>query len=188
MASLRQFPCLISKSAFKSTVVALLVGGIPGDDLVIFGSVDINGDLVVDYTGTLLTGEISRFGFEDTGTTTDRYDFRFTITGGLLAFKWAGEDFGVVTTSENSSFAGVFTTNFNGLAKGQSGGIDKQEAFKTGRKYHDYNANGEQDPGDEGLSDWTIAAFTDVDSSGTLTAADTLYASAVTDANGDYSF
>src|SRR5262249_12384527 len=78
-----------------------LIGGVPGNDFSVTGDVDVNGDFVVDYlaiNGPLLTGEISQFGFLDSGGTTDRYDFRFTVTGGQLASYWAGKDIGVVTT------------------------------------------------------------------------------------------
>ena len=137
-----------------------LIGGILGPDLIITGEVDTDGVGGGDFSGVLLTGEITDFGFQNSGSTTDLYDFRFTITGGALAIKYAGEDFGVVTISENSNFTGVFTSNFGGNAKGQGGAIDQEEAFKTGRKYHDLNADGDDEAGDErDLSGWTIAAF-----------------------------
>ncbi|MFC1983366.1 SdrD B-like domain-containing protein, partial [Chloroflexota bacterium] len=61
-----------------------------------------------------------------------------------------------------------------------------QHATKSGTKYEDLDANGLMDGSDAGLAGWTIAAFEDVDSSDTLTAADTLHDSDLTDANGDY--
>jgi hypothetical protein len=39
----------------------MLVGGVPGDDLVLIGDYDVDGDFIVDYSGTLLTGEIGLF-------------------------------------------------------------------------------------------------------------------------------
>ena len=62
-----------------------------------------------------------------------------------------------------------------------------RQAAKSGVKYNDLDADGTQDVGDAGLSGWTIAAFADVDDSGTLSAGDTLAASAVTDGTGAYS-
>ncbi len=107
-----------------------LVGGVLGDDFVLFGDVDIDGDFVVDESGVLLTGEILGFGSEDSAGTIDLYDFRFSITGGLLTTNpltsaaYLGKDIGVTTISESSTFTGDFTVNFNGNAKGDVGTID----------------------------------------------------------------
>ncbi|MCY2924514.1 MAG: hypothetical protein NT031_03600, partial [Planctomycetota bacterium] len=100
-----------------------LIGGVAGDDLSISGGADLNGDYVPDVSGVLLTGEVREFGSLDTGTNVDKYDFRFVVTGGLLANLWAGQDIGVTTTSENSDFSGSFQTNFTGLAKGNVGAV-----------------------------------------------------------------
>ena len=107
-----------------------LVGGTGGPDFVISGDIDIDGDFVVDESGTLLTGEILQFGSEDSGGTTDTYDFRFEITGGALttnaltAGAYVGKDLGIVITSELSDFTGDFTVDFGGAAKGDVGTID----------------------------------------------------------------
>lgn len=58
------------------------IEGVPNEDLILTGEVDANGDGTIDFAGILLTGEAAEFGFEDTGTVTDLYDFRFTVTGG----------------------------------------------------------------------------------------------------------
>ncbi|MCK6456589.1 MAG: hypothetical protein L6Q92_08685 [Phycisphaerae bacterium] len=100
-----------------------LVGGIPGDDLLIVGQVDADGNGSIDYSGTLLTGEVDAFGFRDSGLTTDEYDFRFRVTGGSLASLYGNNDIGVVVTSENSNFTGDFTVSFNGGAKGSVGPV-----------------------------------------------------------------
>lgn len=102
-----------------------LIGGQPGDDLQIVGQVDINGDTIIDYAGVLLTGEIMQFGHLDTGTNTDRFDYRFSLTGGLLASLYAGQDIGVTLSSENSNFVGDFTVDFTGGAKGNVGGLPR---------------------------------------------------------------
>ena len=107
-----------------------LVGGTAGDDLIITGDVDIDGDFISDESGVLLTGEIVQFGFEDTGGTTDNYDFRFQITGGALttnaltAGAYVGKDLGITTSSELSDFIGDFSVDFSGGAKGDIGTID----------------------------------------------------------------
>jgi hypothetical protein len=110
-----------------------LVGGSPGDDLVLMGDVDTDGDFIADVSGVLLTGEITAFGSQDSGGITDLYDFKFTISGGLLASLYAGKDLGVTTTSENSNFVGDFTVDFGGFAKGAIGAIDKEVDPDPGR-------------------------------------------------------
>ena len=103
-----------------------LVGGLPGPDLIIVGQVDEDGDGDFDHDGTLLTGEILSFGFQDTTTFTDQYDFRFAATGGSLEPLYAGRDIGVTVLSESSTFTGEFTMDFSGEAKGVVGPIDAQ--------------------------------------------------------------
>jgi hypothetical protein len=109
-----------------------VLGGIFGDDLIVQGQVDEDGDTIIDYSGVLLTGEVLQFGFEDTGTATDRYDFRFALTGGSLASFFAGMDIGVVVTSENSDFVNSFTVDFIGGAKGALGPIEIPEPATLG--------------------------------------------------------
>ncbi len=101
-----------------------LVGGVVGDDLIIVGEVDEDGDNIVDFAGVLLTGEVLGFGFLDTGQiSTDEYDLRFQVTGGELAPFSVGQEIGVTVTSENSSFDGGFTVDFGGGAKGIVGPV-----------------------------------------------------------------
>jgi hypothetical protein len=100
-----------------------LLGGVAGDDLVVSGALDRNGDFVIDQTGTLLTGEIIAFGFEELGAT-DRLSYVFEVTGGLLAAEYAGSQIGILQTIENSTFDGNFTQDFTGGAKGQIGLVD----------------------------------------------------------------
>src|SRR5690606_24685214 len=56
-----------------------VVGGVTGDDLVITGNIDLDGNFTngFEITGPLLTGEILELGFLDATTgSTDQYDFR----------------------------------------------------------------------------------------------------------------
>jgi len=102
-----------------------LIGGVAGDDLIVVGEVDKDKDGMVDYAGVLLTGEVDEFGFLDSGGLTDMYDFRFYVTGGMLASEYyLIKDIGVLIWSENSSFTGDFAVDFSGGAKGNMGPID----------------------------------------------------------------
>jgi hypothetical protein len=110
----------------------MVAGGFVGDDLTVIGEVDADGDSDIDYAGTLLTGEILEFGYEDSGGPTDRYDFRFSMTGGQLASFFAGMHIGVIVTSENSNFTNSFTVEFVGGAKGALGPIAIPEPATLG--------------------------------------------------------
>ena len=91
-----------------------LVGGVAGDDIVVTGTTaNAQG---VPYTGTLLTGEVTAFGFKEGGSV-DRFDFRFHVTGGALAALFTGQDIGLVMTAENSTFNNSFQSNFTSTAK-----------------------------------------------------------------------
>lgn len=123
-----------------------LLGGVEGDDLIIRGSSDLDGNGSIDpvtETGDLLLGEITAFGFLETGGPTDQYDYKFVVTGGLLAPMFAGKDIGVVMTSENSTFTGDFSVNFGGKAKGTAGPIAAPLLSSIGGYvYYDKNNDG----------------------------------------------
>jgi hypothetical protein len=61
-----------------------------------------------------------------------------------------------------------------------------RKGTKSGTKYEDFNADGQMNGSDAGLSGWTIAAFLDVDASNDLSSGDTLAVTNITDGNGDY--
>ncbi|MGH7177144.1 MAG: SdrD B-like domain-containing protein, partial [Tepidisphaeraceae bacterium] len=132
-----------------------LVGGVPGDDFVMTGDIDADGDSVVDYSGVLLTGEITAVGFEEDGAT-DQYDMRFTVTGGALAPLYAFKDIGVTVTSDNSTFSGAFNVDFSGGARGNVGAIDKlpppPECSLSGFVYQDLNNDGLVDFGEREIT------------------------------------
>ena len=98
-----------------------LVGGSNGDDLIVAGSIDRDGDGTPDYKGILLRGEVEAFGFRDTGSNVDEFDFLFRFTGGALAPFFDGQVIGITLTSEQSTFSGRFDRNFAGRTKGNIG-------------------------------------------------------------------
>ena len=164
-----------------------LVGGAPGDDLVVAGDIDIDGDATIDVTGTLLTGEISQFGYQEAGAT-DLYDFRFTVTGGALASYFVGKDIGITTSSENSTFADDFSVNFTGGAKGTLGSIEKLVGSLSGTKYNDLTGDG-LSVDDTPLANVNVNLYQDVDNDGQLTGADGApIDTTTTNGSGFYSF
>lgn len=79
--------------------------GVGGDDLVIIGD-----------GNTLLTGEVTNFGWLDIpNTKLALFDFTFTVTGGTLASLYAGGLGGDIGLSENSSFSGDWMVNHEGI-------------------------------------------------------------------------
>jgi hypothetical protein len=109
----------IERLALSVVVDALgnLVGGVGGDDLVLQGRTTLFG--FGTFSGVLLTAEVLDFGFQNgPGATTDYFDFRFRVTGGLLSFLFAGADAYVLLTSEASNFGGGFGGDFAGGARG----------------------------------------------------------------------
>jgi len=100
-----------------------LVGGTAGDDLSVFGFIDVDNDGNPDIGGSLLTGEVTGFGYQNNGPT-DLYDFTFQATGGALvqAGLFNGP-IGLSMQSEHSTFAGSFEESFGGKAKGTLGVI-----------------------------------------------------------------
>jgi len=98
-----------------------LIGGSAGDDLAVGGAVDLDGNGTIDVSGTLLTGEVTGFGFQENGAT-DLYDFTFDVTGGALQSAFPST-VTVSMQSERSTFNGSFEDSFHGGAKGTLGGI-----------------------------------------------------------------
>jgi hypothetical protein len=164
-----------------------LIGGVSGDDLVIQGGIDLNGDGVADVSGTLLTGEIAAFGAEATGTNVAKYDFLFTPTGGQLASYYSGQELGIVMTSEHSTFTGDFHVDSSGGAKGNVGGVGfvAMPASLGDFVWHDmyhgptHLVDGVQDAGEPGLTGVTVNL---------LNGSGNFLESTTTDASGYYFF
>ncbi|MCB1865300.1 MAG: hypothetical protein KDG50_07690 [Chromatiales bacterium] len=106
-----------------------LVGGVPGNDLVVTGTIPAAGGFPMSFSGTLITGEVTAFGFLNSGATTDNFDLRFTVTGGALATYYANKDIGVKLFVEQSTF-NDFTVNFSGLPKFTIGPIAAPPAIQ----------------------------------------------------------
>lgn len=136
-----------------------LIGGVPGPDLILKGTVNnlFTGD---NYSGVLLTGEIIEFGARDSGGNTDFMNFRFELSGGALSPLFpADHDIGVVLTLEQSQYTGAWSISWSGDAKGNLGPIS---AVPVGSArlgdfvWHDQNRNGVQDASEPGLNGVTV--------------------------------
>ena len=157
-----------------------LIGGVPGDDFLLTGTVDIDadGDSVAEhYAGDLLKGEIQAYGYQNGGPT-DIFDFVFTTTGGALANLY-GSTFGVQLTSSNSAFDADFTVNFSGGAKGNVCKVEAQVAAIGDFVWEDTDADGIQGAGEPGIEDVTVNLYR---------CDDTFVATMQTDADGKYLF
>lgn len=69
-----------------------------------------------DFSGVLLSGRVTDFGFQDAGPV-DSFEFSGVASGGQLA-PFFGEDVVIHFQSEDSTFTGSFTEDFSGGAKG----------------------------------------------------------------------
>jgi hypothetical protein len=151
-----------------------VTGGVAGDDFTVTGDIDVEDDGIIDYSGVLLTGEVSAFGFEDSGNT-DFYDVRMTPTGGaLFAPFFTGKDIGMIVVSENSTFTGDFSVDFRGQVKANIAPIAKvgpRFGSISGTKFLDVTGNSLSND-DTPLGGTTIQLYNDVDGDGNLTAAD----------------
>jgi len=144
-----------------------VAGGDSGHDFVMRGRITAPGGGPT-YDGTppndpLLTGEILQFGFLDNGIyASDKFDFRFKVTGGVMAPLYAGSDIGVRVTSDNgNTFAGVFTSNFGGgNPKGDLGPIPGLCGAIGDYVWNDLNGDGIQNDGaTSGLNGVTVKLF-----------------------------
>ena len=181
--TVRQFLPLGSSTITVKAVVdenGALVSGVDGFDLLLSGSLDLDGDGTPEYTGDLLTAEVRAFGWLDV-TTTDRFDFCCEMTDGSLASLF-GPCIGVTLTSEHSSFTGSFEADFAGGAKGNVGKtpVPSNLLAEIGDYvWEDADFDGVQDAGEQGVEGVLVHLYD---------AAGLSITSTLTDANGFYKF
>jgi hypothetical protein len=182
-------------------VSATGVGGnavdqIDGNDLIITGQVDLNGDGIIQpsESGTLLTGEIAlgQFGSQPTDAThNNTYDFRFTPTGGILSSYFVNKDIGVrvFSNANPTDFNGSFTNSFSAdqasvlvspIPLKSTGGPGT--ASLSGYVYQDTNNDGLIQPTETALKNVSVQL------SGTDDFGNTVGLSTTTDSSGFYSF
>jgi sarcosine oxidase gamma subunit len=160
-------------------------------DLVVTGNIDDPSELV--YSGTLLTGTITQFGYQDNGDGTAEFDFRFTATGGELVTNgmYSGSDIGLDLDVENSTFQDFnpgdpgFTENFSGDCKGVLGAIPQLDSI-AGVAYNDQNDDGVQESGEPGINGVSITlSGTDDDGNSVL---ETTTTTTINGVAGSYDF
>jgi hypothetical protein len=162
------------------------------NDLVVTGSIDMNNDGTADYSGVLLTGKVTAFGWEDSADVNgDKFDFRFSVTGGALAPTFfTGKDIGVAMSVEDSTFTGSFCQDSSALVKGNVGAIPQAAqppATIYGKKFQDMTGNG-MSADDKALAGWTIKLYADANGNGKVDSGEALVDSKVTAADGSYAF
>lgn len=95
-------------------------------DFMLWGNVS---DGTTNYTGTLLTGNLADFGYLDTGTFLDVFDFLFDVTGGSMAGLFGSAQIGVIMIAERSTFTD-FTQDFASTRiKGAIGRVPEPATF-----------------------------------------------------------
>ncbi len=126
------------------------------------GAVDVNNNGTIEpaESGVMLTGDLIELGFNNApaGRGDDALDFRFRVTGGLLAPLYAGQNIGVYARLDSNPWPQpvVRTDNFVTSFSGQilNAGV---MPIKCGTAigdfvWHDLNANGIQDPAEPGIN------------------------------------
>lgn len=79
------------------------------------GTLSITGD-VLGYSPTLLTGNLTDFGFQDPPDGGDPFEFLFTVSGGELAIPYyggLGSVVGVILSAVDGGFDGTFDADFS---------------------------------------------------------------------------
>lgn len=190
-------PQVMAPSSFDLHIKVDSSGNLQGsgagtNDLVVTGSIDVDGNGTVDYSGVLLTGKVTAFGWEDSADVNgDKFDFRFSVTGGALAPTFfTGKDIGVAMSVENSTFNGTFGQDFSALVKGNVGAIPAAAAPPAtiyGKKFQDLTGNG-MSADDKALAGWTIKLYADANGNGKVDSGETLVDAKVTAADGSYAF
>src|SRR5579862_5073995 len=175
------------------------VGNGAPNDFILQGSIDLNGNNAIDpgESGVLLTGQLLQFGFNNLPATSDNpagtpdgVDFRFAVTGGILASRYAGKDIGLRNTLEASSWNNAnvggleFKDSFQGSAKGDIVPIPCGSSIGD-FVWNDLNRNGIQDPGEPGLNGITVRLY---DNSNNLLATTVTVAGGVGNQPGYYTF
>jgi hypothetical protein len=170
-----------------------IISGIAGaPDLSITGWIDVNNNGVldpgIDIDGTstsspLLTGEVMQFGFLDSASSPDQYDFRFAPTGGQLYNPYfINKDIYLLISSGQSSFSGDFSQPFTGSSLATLGPVGQLRSSLSGFVYEDFNNDGQVDLGEPAISGTTVK-LTGTDVSGNPVSYTT-----TTDSSGFHSF
>ncbi len=100
-----------------------LIGGVAGNDLAVVGLVDTDNSHTPsggEQFTTLLTGEVTRFGYSETAPYR-LFDLLFSVTGGSLQSDFGsqvGLIFDAVSYQAGKAFTGSFATDFAGAGFG----------------------------------------------------------------------
>jgi hypothetical protein len=100
-------PAIGGSSSYNLTAIINKLTGDP-----VSGSFAVDGTIpsLGASSGTLLTGTLSQFGYQDAGG--DIFEFVFKLTGGDLAHYYSTNQIGIILTATGSGFTGSFLTPF----------------------------------------------------------------------------
>ncbi|WP_419194230.1 SdrD B-like domain-containing protein [Novipirellula herctigrandis] len=168
-----------------------LISGVPGPDFILTGEIDIDSDETIDVSGTLLTGEVIGFGFQDSGSASsiDAFDLRLSVTGGELTGAgqflsggserpayFLGKDIGMKISSDvlisdsisAKPFTGSFTVDFNGGNKSLFGPTEPLAVPAELGNYiwYDLDRDGTQDDNELGVNGVRVQLYEDADGDG----------------------
>lgn len=150
---------------------------------------DMNGNGIKDAGETAPANqwEIKLWKDDGNGTPVDTGSTAYTQTGGLFSFGFAPGTYYLSEVSQpgwtkiypNTDFLGPIVVTSGSLSQNNNFGNFKLGSI-SGQKFSDLNGNGVKDTGEPGLPGWTIQLYkSEVNGL-------TIFASAVTDTNGNY--
>ena len=169
------------------TNTGLFAPSTTSDNFSISGKVTFNN---TTFSGTLLSGVVTNFGFSNPTYADTEFDVLLVVTGGILTQQQnpagiyqVGDQLGMLIHQSGLTIT-HFPQTFS--LKSFTGSSDTKTIQTTisGSKFEDLNADGVQEPGEPGLPNWGIALYTDT--SGVVSSSP--IATTTTDAQGDYSF
>ncbi|MFH0924362.1 MAG: PEP-CTERM sorting domain-containing protein [bacterium] len=104
------------KVQFKVDSSGNFAGGVAGNDLEIWGDIDKDKDGNIDYSGLLIAGEITNFGWQDLGPYYSMFNFTFDFVDGALSSYYADSENtgGNIMISENSDFNSNWSVSHSG--------------------------------------------------------------------------
>ena len=146
-------------------------------DLTVTGNLDIGTESITPER--CLTGEVTQFGYSDSGTATDAFDFRFIPTGGTLASFYAGQDIGVTHHLARVPRSRAVLPPTSAAPQGPLGSIAALWSSLSGYVYNDgLDNDGIKQAGDAGIPGVSVTL------AGTDVAGNAVSLSTVTDSAG----
>ena len=160
-------------------------GGITGATVRLCDSADCSGTVFE----TQLTGADGSYNFNNSGAGLTPGNYFVVVTQPANTTQTGDPDeTGTCATCDNVTTTAVSVSAGESEGSYDFGYQPSGAATLGDTLYRDWNGNGSQDAGEEGLSNITVYLYEDEDNDGVIDPEDAIMATTSTDANGNYSF